>query len=87
MAKYIISNIESKDGMLKEIHKSALGRPAHIVAMEVGEPGWVGFLPEGSEYYHMMRTSNVLSFSPWWEDGNEITFETENTKYCLTKVG
>ena len=62
-----------------------LGRKAYVVYLEVGERGFIKYLPDYDDRYHCLHTSTVLDFTPWENGEDTITIQTANTEYILTK--
>lgn len=82
MYSYIISHIQPKDGVAKQIHDTILGRQCQIMSLEIGEHGWL-LVDIGDDSFgpHRIALSNILRIS-----GNEdIAIETENTVYYLKR--
>ena len=67
------------------LHDEALGRKAYVVYLEVGERGFIKYLPDYDDRYHCLHTSTVLDFTPWGNGEDTITIQTANTEYILTK--
>lgn len=65
--------------------KEVLGRKAYVVYLEVGERGFIKYLPDYDDRYHCLHTSTVLDFTPWGNGEDTITIQTANTEYILTK--
>lgn len=80
---YIIDRIEPKDGVLKSVHETILGRECQIMKLEVGERGWL--LTDIGDYIfglHRITLSNVLSA----EGEDDLRIHTENTVYHLMRT-
>lgn len=86
---YVISDIKTKDGVLREIHREVLGCECDVVSLKVGERGWLRFKPkdpdETFEEYHNLHLSTVIAYSAS-VDEETVTIETRNTYYVLTKI-
>ena len=80
---YIIDRIEPKDGVLKSVHETILGRECQIMRLEAGKRGWV-MTEEGDHIFGLNRItlSNVLSF----EVEDDLRIHTENTVYHLKRM-
>ena len=80
---YIIDRIEPKDGVLKSVHETILGRECQIMKLEVGKRGWL--LTDVGDYIfglHRITLSNVLSA----EGEDDLRIHTENTVYHLKRT-
>lgn len=80
---YIIDRIEPKDGVLKSVHETILGRECQIMKLEVGKRGWL--LTDVGDYIfglHRITLSNVLSA----EGEDDLHIHTENTVYHLKRI-
>lgn len=80
---YIIDRIEPKDGVLKSVHETILGRECQIMKLEVGKRGWL--LTDIGDYIfglHRITLSNVLSA----EGEDDLRIHTENTVYHLKRT-
>lgn len=80
---YIIDRIEPKDGVLKSVHETILGRECQIMKLEVGKRGWL--LTDVGDYMfglHRITLSNVLSA----EGEDDLRIHTENTVYHLKRT-
>lgn len=84
-AYYTITSIKSKNGRANPLHDEVLGRKAYVVYLEVGERGFIKYLPDYDDRYHCLHTSTVLDFTPWGNGEDTITIQTANTEYILTK--
>ena len=54
-------------------------------AEQIGERGFIKYLPDYDDRYHCLHTSTVLDFTPWGNGEGTITIQTANTEYILTK--
>ena len=84
-AYYTITSIKSKNGRANPLHDEVLGRKAYVVYLEVGERGFIKYLPDYDDRYHSLHTSTVLDFTPWGDGEDTITIQTANTEYILMK--
>lgn len=80
---YIIDCIEPKDGVIKSVHESILGRECQIMRLEVGKRGWL-LADVGDRIFglHRITLSNVLSV----EGEDDLCIHTENTVYFLKRA-
>ena len=53
-AYYTITSIKSKNGRANPLHDEALGRKAYVVYLEVGERGFIKYLPEYDDRYWIL---------------------------------
>ncbi len=78
-AYYTITSIKSKNGRANPLHDEVLGRKAYVVYLEVGERGFIKYLPDYDDRYHCLHTSTVLDFTPWGKRAK--TQLPSNSKY------
>lgn len=88
MGYYIIKSIESKTGILADVHKNMLGCRAYFLTPDQIKDGFPVYLKVdvhdkmGVEGMHTIRTSNVVKHDG--EPGDRmVTIETRNTLYAL----
>lgn len=55
-AYYTITSIKSKNGRANPLHDEVLGRKAYVVYLEVGERGFIKYLPDYDDRYHCLHT-------------------------------
>ena len=78
--RYIIDRIEPKDGVLKSVHETMLGRECQIMTLKIGHSG--ALLVDVGDHIvglHRIVLSNVLTV----EGENNLCIHTENTVYYL----
>lgn len=86
MLFYIIKSIAPKDGVMREIHKEAIGRKCSIMSLEVGQRGWIKFEPSYDPgCFHRLHTSAVLKCTKA-EDESWVEIETLYTTYRLERL-
>jgi len=54
-AYYTITSIKSKNGRANPLHDEVLGRKAYVVYLEVGERGFIKYLPDYDDRYHCLH--------------------------------
>lgn len=81
--RYIIDRIEPKDGVLKSVHETMLGRECQITTLKIGYPGVL--LVDVADHIfglHRIVLSHVLTV-----DGeDDLRIHTENTVYRLERT-
>lgn len=77
---YIIDRIEPKDGALKSVHETILGRECQIMTLKLGQPGAL-LVDVGDHIFglHRIVLSHVLTI----EEEDDLCIHTENTVYFL----
>lgn len=80
---YIIDRIEPKDGIIKTVHETILGRECQIMTLKIGTRGWL-LVDVGDHILglHRIALSHVLSI----EGEDDLCIHTENTVYYLKKT-
>lgn len=80
---YIIDRIEPKDGVLKSVHETMLGRECQIITLENGRSG-VFLVDVGDDIFgpHKIVLSHVLGV----EGKADLSIHTENTVYSLKRI-
>ena len=81
--RYIIDRIEPKDGVLKSVHETMLGRECQMMTLEIGHPGTL-LVDVGDHIFglHRIVLSHVLSI----EGEDDFCIHTENTIYHLKRM-
>lgn len=78
--RYIIDRIEPKDGVLKSVHETMLGRECQIITLKIGHSG-VLLVDVGDHIFGLHRI--VLSHILTVEGEDDLYIHTENTVYYL----
>lgn len=80
---YIINHIEPKDGALKNVHETMLGRDCQIMTLEIGRAG-VLLVDVGDHNFgpHKIVLSHILGV----EEQDVLLICTENTTYHLKRI-
>ena len=77
---YIIDHIEPKDGVIKSVHETILGRECQIMTLKLGQSGAL-LVDVGDHIFGLHRI--VLSHVLTVEGEDDICIHTENTVYYL----
>ena len=83
LPRYIIDRIEPKDGALKSVHETMLGRECQIITLENGRSG-VFLVDVGDDVFGPHRI--VLSYILDVEGEADLSIHTENTVYSLRRI-
>ena len=81
--RYIIDRIEPKDGVLKSVHETMLGRECQIMTLKIGHSGAL-LVDVGDHIFGLHRI--VLSHVLTVEGEDDLRIHTENTIYYLKKM-
>lgn len=84
--QYIVTEILNKTDVYNEVHDDVLFRPAYIVSAQPGERCEIRYLPDYDTRYHTLRTSTVISATPYGNGEETVIVETKNSKYTLQRV-
>mgnify|MGYP000658276483 FL=1 len=57
-AYYTITSIKSKNGRANPLHDEVLGRKAYVVYLEVGERGFIKYLPDYDDVLARLLSSS-----------------------------
>jgi len=81
--RYIIDRSEPKDGVLKSVHKTMLGRECQIMNLKIGHSGAL-LVDVGDHIFGLHRI--VLSHVLTVEGEDDLCIHTENTLYYLKGI-
>lgn len=84
MYQYRIKKIEPKSGVLKDVHKRALGKKCRVLELTKGHSAILQYeLDEDMDAFRNFYTSRVLNVT---QDCDMVIIETVNTLYLLEEL-
>lgn len=84
MYQYRIKKIETKSGVLKDVHKRALGKKCRVLELTKGHSAILQYeLDEDMDAFRNLYTSGVLDVK---QDCDMVIIETVNTFYWLEEL-